>query len=198
MNIRFLTNCLIALYCVPLLHGQIITRIDTLRFSAKTPIDTLSSTPVIDNTLLVLQGADPGLTLVSHGSGLVKAANPPVDATDVIVSYQTPAVPLATVYGPAWRYLPSLDDVLPDTAVSANPVSHQASIRTEGGRATSLVSAGSLFRGVQVSTTHGARLTGGLDLAFQGDLGGGLFIDGQLTDQDLPIQPEGNTRTLNE
>ncbi|UCH10332.1 MAG: hypothetical protein JSU61_00095, partial [Fidelibacterota bacterium] len=39
---------------------------------------------------------------------------------------------------------------------------------------------------------------GGLDLQLQGELGKDVFIQGSLTDQNLPILPEGNTSTLNE
>ncbi len=101
-----------------------------------------------------------------------------------------------SVYGPAWLSLPPLDQVWvageppADTAATPGPVRHPPS--------TELVTAGSLFRGLNVASGRGATLTGGMDLKLQGRIAEGIFLSGHLTDQNLPIQPEGNTRTLNE
>ncbi|MCH7939211.1 MAG: hypothetical protein IID13_05650 [Candidatus Marinimicrobia bacterium] len=103
-----------------------------------------------------------------------------------------------SVYGPAWLSLPPLEEVwvagepLADSSVAATPGPvHQPA-------STELVTAGSLFRGLSVASGRGATLTGGLDLKLQGRIAEGIFLSGHLTDQNLPIQPEGNTRTLNE
>ncbi len=103
-----------------------------------------------------------------------------------------------SVYGPAWLSLPLLEEVWVaatspvDTSVSATsgPVRHPQS--------TELVTAGSLFRGLSVASGRGANLTGGMDLKLQGRIAEGIFLSGHLTDQNLPIQPQGDTRTLNE
>ncbi len=103
-----------------------------------------------------------------------------------------------SVYGPAWLSLPPLNQVWvagdssADTSAAATPgpAGHRAS--------TELVTAGSLYRGLSVASGRGASITGGMDLKLQGQVAESIFLSGHLTDQNLPIQPEGDTRTLNE
>ena len=57
---------------------------------------------------------------------------------------------------------------------------------------------GSIFRGVTVGTNQGMRLQSGLRLQVSGLIAPGVDVTAALTDQNTPIQPEGNTQTLQE
>ncbi len=61
-----------------------------------------------------------------------------------------------------------------------------------------LLSTGSVFRAVSVSPLGGAELTGGLRMQLQGQLSETMQISGILSDEQSPIQPEGNTQSLEE
>lgn len=61
-----------------------------------------------------------------------------------------------------------------------------------------LVTDGTLFRGISVSPSGGLSLRGGLHLGLQGKLSDNVTVSGTLSDQNIPIQPEGNTQTLDE
>ena len=63
---------------------------------------------------------------------------------------------------------------------------------------SSLRRSGSIFRGVTVGTNQGMRLQSGLRLQVSGQIAPGVDVTASLTDQNTPIQPEGNTQTLQE
>ncbi len=60
-----------------------------------------------------------------------------------------------------------------------------------------LMKSGSVFRGVSIGT-DGMRLQSGLRLQVSGKITPQVEVLGSLTDQNTPIQPEGNTQTLQE
>lgn len=57
---------------------------------------------------------------------------------------------------------------------------------------------GSIFRSVTVGSNRDASLESGMDLQLMGRLGKGTRVTAALSDQNIPIQPEGDTRTLEE
>jgi hypothetical protein len=61
-----------------------------------------------------------------------------------------------------------------------------------------LSKSGSLTRGVSVGTDQGLKVDSGLRLQLAGKLSDKTEVMASLTDQSTPIQPEGNTQTLNE
>ena len=60
-----------------------------------------------------------------------------------------------------------------------------------------LEKSGSLFRGVSMGA-GGMRLESGLRLQLSGEIAPGINLSAALSDQSTPIQPEGNTQTLQE
>lgn len=61
-----------------------------------------------------------------------------------------------------------------------------------------LSKSGSLTRGVSLGSEQGLRVDSGLRLQLAGKLSDKTEVVAALTDQNTPIQPEGNTQTLNE
>ncbi len=57
---------------------------------------------------------------------------------------------------------------------------------------------GSLSRGITVGNQQGLSVTSGLRLQLEGDLGDGLQIVGAVTDENLPIQPDGTTQQISD
>lgn len=57
---------------------------------------------------------------------------------------------------------------------------------------------GSLSRGITVGNNRGLALNSGLRLQIEGDLGDGLKITGAITDENIPIQPDGTTQAIND
>ena len=61
-----------------------------------------------------------------------------------------------------------------------------------------LQTSGSIMRGVQIGSNRDFTLNSGLNLSMSGKLTDNLEIIAALTDEATPIQPEGNTQTLQE
>jgi|GEM_PF-3653750 len=57
---------------------------------------------------------------------------------------------------------------------------------------------GSIFRTITVGNNRDASLESGMDLQVNGRLGKGVTVTAALSDQNLPLQPEGDSRTLEE
>jgi hypothetical protein len=57
---------------------------------------------------------------------------------------------------------------------------------------------GSIVRGFSVGSNRDLCLTSGLRLQFSGNVGSGMELRGVLSDDNIPIQPEGTTQTLQE
>lgn len=63
---------------------------------------------------------------------------------------------------------------------------------------TNLRRSGSLVRGITVGSNQDLNITSGLRLQLEGTIAPGVEIAAALTDENTPIQPEGNTQTLQE
>ena len=57
---------------------------------------------------------------------------------------------------------------------------------------------GSFSRGLAVGNSQDLVLNSNFDMTLQGDLGGGLEVKGVISDDNIPIQAEGNTQQLRE
>ncbi len=91
-----------------------------------------------------------------------------------------------------------------DTAAASDTL-HLARVRKtstsnaeEAAYGDELNRSGSIFRGITVGTNQGMRLESGLRLQVSGKITPDVEVVASLTDQNTPIQPEGNTQTLQE
>ena len=63
---------------------------------------------------------------------------------------------------------------------------------------SSLKKSGSIVRGISLGSTQGLKVESGLRMNISGRIADKVDVIAALTDQTTPIQPEGNTQTLNE
>ncbi|MBD3290302.1 hypothetical protein GF337_15970, partial [candidate division KSB1 bacterium] len=63
---------------------------------------------------------------------------------------------------------------------------------------SSLRKSGSIVRGISLGTNQGLKVESGLRMNLSGKITENVEVVAALTDQTTPIQPEGNTQTLNE
>jgi len=75
---------------------------------------------------------------------------------------------------------------------------HSKPITSESIFGKDMVKSGSITRGFTVGTTKDFSLNSGLNLSLSGKLSDDIEIIAALTDENTPIQPDGNTETLEE
>lgn len=110
-----------------------------------------------------------------------------------VVKYEYITSSLPKTIKPPIASLPLLENVIGENKTpQLTPVSEP--VREE----YPLTTSGSIFRGVTVSPLSGVAMTGGLRLMLQGQVAEDVTVTGSLTDQNSPIQPEGNTQALDE
>ena len=80
------------------------------------------------------------------------------------------------------------------TKIPPSFISRSPSLET----ASSLRQSGSIVRGISIGTNQGLKLESGLRMEISGKIGDKIDVVAALTDQNTPIQPEGNTQTLQE
>ncbi len=169
---------------------------DTLQIAPPDSFVFLSKTLIIPNTL----------TVTKINGDTISAADFNLDALNGrIFNLTSPSNTLIARY----RYL---DIELPRTQILNPPPrvylpqeeQDQGSI-TEKVQQTSTAAAdydflksGTIYRGVNLGSTTGLSLQSGLNLELSGRVTEDIAIVGSLTDQNIPIQPEGNTQTLDE
>jgi len=57
---------------------------------------------------------------------------------------------------------------------------------------------GSISRGIRFGNSQGLSVNSTMNMSFNGDLGNGLMIEGAISDQSIPLQPDGTTHRLEE
>jgi len=72
------------------------------------------------------------------------------------------------------------------------------SVSVAGPKEFNIVKSGNIFRRITFSTNSGISMSSGLNLKLSGELADGIIINGVLSDQNIPIQPEGNTQAISE
>ncbi|NTW48368.1 MAG: hypothetical protein HGB19_01275 [Chlorobiales bacterium] len=63
---------------------------------------------------------------------------------------------------------------------------------------TNLRKSGTIMRGISIGSNQDLTVNSGLRLQLEGSLAPGIEVTAALTDENTPIQPEGNTQTLKE
>ncbi len=132
--------------------------------------------------------------LVHSLSGRLSGFERVADTLSVVVCYQALELNFSRqkILNPPPRiYLPNE----PSGAAAESP----SPSRTEMSQGSyDFLKSGTLYRGVNLGSGSGLSLKSGLNLELQGKIAEDVTIIGALTDKNIPIQPEGNTQTLNE
>lgn len=91
-----------------------------------------------------------------------------------------------------------LDSLSPDTAVAQVVTTAKRAQVDDIFEGTKLRKSGSIVRGVTVGSNQDLNVNSGFRLQLEGELADGVEVSAALTDENTPIQPEGNTQTIQE
>ena len=113
--------------------------------------------------------------------------------SSLIIKYDYLTNKLPISFGPKWKMLPPLNEINIEEKEPLNPLNNKIKNKN-----SELFTSGNIYRNLTVSPLGGSDFTGGLQMQLTGKLTENISVSGVLTDQDLPIQPEGVTRNLDE
>lgn len=105
------------------------------------------------------------------------------------------AVELPRTFGPLYTRFPPMDSLLiakDDKSVLYKTKPIYQNLHEP------VLSTGSVYRSFIMSPFGGSELTGGLQMQIQGQLSEQMQVSGVLTDESSPLQPKGNTQSLEE
>lgn len=114
------------------------------------------------------------------------------EGAKLTVSYRTFSFDFAKTYL-------HLDSTIMDTLNKNVPIGYKTSKTSRNIiESTDLDYNGTFSRGFTVGNTQSLTLNSNFDLQLSGDLGYGLTVAAAISDDNIPIQPEGNTQLLQE
>ncbi len=154
---------------------------------------------LIPDSVSVAQDSQPLVDSVDYRvdylRGEIRFFHPPDSGMSVVVTYRRLPLSLPLVHR---HWVPS--DSVPADTVSTPSVYRMKPEEEQKGveLGENLQRSGSIFRGITVGTDQGMRLQSGLRLQLSGMITPQVEVVASLTDQNTPIQPEGNTQTLQE
>lgn len=190
-KVKFFACFSICFYCST--WAEVSSKVDTIYNISDENSIQLTHPFILESSVLVFQGGVPILVKkIQAIEGILILPNTDPNFPIVIsYDYLTNGLPLSV--GPTWRSLPELNlESIEILSKKERPYSGNSDSESN------IYSSGSIFRQLSVSPLGGSDFTGGLQMQLNGKLTKNMMVSGILTDQDLPIQPEGTTRELEE
>jgi hypothetical protein len=132
---------------------------------------------------------------VNFQTGEISFRHPPSRGSFLNIIYRHLPVDLKAEYSHRTAS-DSMD--LKDSTIMTIPKRKLSAQKTQRPYGDELRRSGSIFRGISLGTNQGMRLQSGLRLQVSGKIAQNIEVVASLTDQNTPIQPEGNTQTLQE
>ncbi len=114
----------------------------------------------------------------------------------LVVVKDVSQIVLPRVYGPLYLHFPQMDSLLIAEKDEESILFHNRPSKNNYN--VQVLSTGSVYRSFSVSPLGGSEMTGGLRMQIQGQLSESMQVSGVLSDESSPIQPEGNTQSLDE
>jgi hypothetical protein len=133
--------------------------------------------------------------VVDNIRGRIRFLSPPDSGTVVQITFRTLPIGLPIISRHWTAELDSIDSGTADSVMTTRQRISPSQVIDFG---EDLQKSGSVFRGLSLGTNQGMRLQSGLRLQLSGYILPKVEVIASLTDQNIPIQPEGNTQTLQE
>ena len=179
------------------MSGQSLSTIDTIFVEPNQQIINLKPQIIGSSFSLFIDGKLVQNFTLNSITGEVVLENTSETARSYIATYKYLPNELPVQVGPLFRNLPNLDSLLITNQDSIpTPISFVSQpIKKDD---SNLTTTGTVYRNLTISPLGGSDFSGGLQMQLQGKLSDDISISGVLSDQSLPIQPEGTTQTLDE
>jgi len=197
---RYIPICFLLLMVQPMLSAQQVNSLRSKWITAKDFV-VLDSLPIAPNSLAIFtESGEPyrGKFKVDYAlSTLTFTA--PYPKEQLWVTYRCLAVSLTRTYSDTlWQPSAVEDTLLPEQ----RPGYYQVEVKNPNpvdrllGDGASLQRSGSLTRGIAFGNARDAAFQSAFNLQLEGSIGEDIEISAAITDENIPIQPDGNTVQL--
>ncbi|HEX9655206.1 MAG TPA: hypothetical protein VGA99_15980, partial [bacterium] len=151
------------------------------------------SESVLADTILLHRNHD---YVIHYVDGAIVFKTNYLPSTNIRVRYRIFTAPIRKSY--FHRQIIMTDTAATQTADSTSSAKPKPNLAPQTTFGAQLRKSGSLTRGITVGTNQGLQVDSGLRMQIAGRLTEKVEVVASLTDQNTPIQPEGNTQTLQE
>ena len=184
------------IYFLNILAGQSVSTIDTVLLELDQDKIKLNSF-IVDSTFFLFHN---GKLVEDYQLNTVTGELELEETTSIgglyHAAYRYFNKPLPIKIGPLYKSLPTLDSLIVNKdSTNIFPSKLQDNLQDE---ISNLATTGTIYRNLTLSPLGGSDFSGGLQLQLQGELSNDITVSGVLSDQSLPIQPDGTTQTLDE
>ena len=125
--------------------------------------------------------------------------------TAILCSQDSTQIDLPQKIGPIINHLPHLDSLIAVQKDTLNQSTMSAEALAQAGKhpltqpiSYPINASGTFFRGIEMSSQGTGGLSGGLRFQLAGKLSENIRVSGTVTDESIPIQPDGTTAALDE
>ena len=116
----------------------------------------------------------------------------------IFFSQDSTQIELSQKIGPIIDSLPVLDSLIINQKDTTNLLLKAEVNPQKTMRSYPINASGTFFRGIEMNTQGAGGLNGGLRFQIAGKLSENIQVSGTVTDESIPIQPEGTTAALDE
>ena len=182
----------VGLFFVQLVLSRNIIAKDTLSLQIGKSSYSLSNNFIYPESVKIISSdLNSGLDSIDYINGIIYWNHNHEEPVDVIIAYSAIKKDLPLSVGPGWKSLPTIDSILVNNSNLNNYLKNEQVFQNDN-----LYTSGTINRQLNLSTQGMSEFSGGLHLNLSGELDDNIIISAVLTDQDILLQPEGNTRDL--
>jgi hypothetical protein len=165
-------------------------------YSDTITLDTLSIIPSSFTAFdSIARKIDSSLFLINFGSAQFYPSDELRDRyNSIVVEYRVFPLLFETSYAKR-EYEKFLS---PDSLMGREPPRYRLGEQQENLFDDQIRTNGSIMRGIRFGNNQNLSVNSSMNLTFEGELGKQLMIEGAISDQSIPLQPEGTTRRLDE
>ncbi|MEG8947453.1 hypothetical protein [Rosettibacter firmus] len=179
-------------------YAQTVTIKDTFLVNQNNhyKISSLNIIPFSEKVYVNKKLIDRNFYQISYETGVFSLKDPKLNLLDtIIISYKSLLINLKKEYK-IRNLVTVFDSLSKDSVRVSRPMRNILSTESIFGK--NIQKNGAIIRGFTIGTNQDLKLNSGLKLQMSGKLSDDIEIIAALSDENTPIQPEGNTETLQE